>query len=293
VAKTCSHSGEFPTFLRRPVTAPEFLVIFYFCSAAIYWSRIRHSASGDVGLRYNSDDTRGISIEMASSRTLFSYMGLTLLAGALLSNAGQAGADCLKLTTSFKLVDQLIVQSLISKFSEHDLCVQVSHVPADRATLLIEQGQIDGELFRIHDYINEIGEVAVRVEEPIVEGYGLIVGKTKVSQSDTLLAGKPVAMIRGFIWQEKVFPRRSVPVMVEDSKAGMAMLEAGRVSALLIDAISLKILVPEADMFYQRRVTPKMSAYLYLHKRHSQDLPAFTSAIQEWKKEFPANIDGF
>jgi ABC-type amino acid transport substrate-binding protein len=222
---------------------------------------------------------------------MFSYIGLALLAGLLLTNTSQARTDCLKLTTSFKQIDQLIVPSLISKFAEYGLCVEVSHVSADRATLLIEQGQIDGELFRIRDYINEISEVAVRVEEPIVEGYGLIVGKTETSQSDKLLVGKPVAMVRGFIWQERVFPKRSVPVMVEDSKAGFAMLKAGRVSALLIDTISFKLLVSEADKLYQRRVTPKMSAYLYLHNRNAHLLPAFEAAIKGWKKAFPANTD--
>lgn len=217
---------------------------------------------------------------------------LILCTGMVCAATTSASERCLKMVTAYQGGDQLILPSLVNELARNGLCLEVSRAPGSRATVLLRQGQIDGELFRVREYQQEIGDLGVRVPIAIFEAYGLLVTRNTDHLSLEALKGKPVALMRGTLWQERVLPRQSTPVVIDDYDAAFKMLETGRVAGVLIDTLSLKQARHRPDGLETRRVTPKTAAYAYLHRRHEHLVPALARVIRDWKNGFHVKLDG-
>lgn len=226
-------------------------------------------------------------------RQLIKLGRCSAFAGYILASVGQANADCLRLTSSFPHVDHLIIPSVIEAMAQRGLCMEVTHTPGPRATLLLTSGKSDGELFRVAKYGTVVGEDAVMVPSAVLEGFGLIVAKEISAVTPDQIKHGTIATLRGTHWQEGLLPPATKTFQVEDYDAGLTMLDTGRVSALLIDTISFGKIADDPKKYAFRRVTPKMSAYIFLHARHAHLLSKVDAAIRSWKQDFYSNLNGF
>lgn len=214
---------------------------------------------------------------------------LALFAGTTTSVS--ADAPCLKMVSAFQGGDHVILPSLQSALTRHGLCFHVSYVPGNRATVLMREGQIDGELFRVSEYQQELGTVGIRVPTAIFEAHGLLVTLSPSLLALEKMKGKPVAVLRGTLWQQRVLPQHAISVEIDDYKAAFSMLETNRVDGVLIDSLSLIQISKRPANLHTRRVTPKTAAFVYLHHRHKDLVPALDRALQDWKAGFQAKPD--
>ncbi|MBN9671664.1 transporter substrate-binding domain-containing protein [Roseibium aggregatum] len=224
-------------------------------------------------------------------RALFLFLSLTAK-WLLPASTVQAAETCLQFSLSMQNLDPRIAESLQSKLENVGHCIEISKIPPSRATIMMKNAQLDGDLGRVLVYAQTIGDAGVRVPVPIVEGYGLIVSTSADMLSFDRLHGRQIGVLRGYQWHKDLFPPHAFPLVVDDYSAGMKMLETGRIPALLIDSISFSHIEEKPDILYRRSLTPKMSAYLYLHKRHRSLVPRFEAAMREWRADYYAKTGG-
>ncbi|MEP1932805.1 MAG: hypothetical protein ABJJ37_16140 [Roseibium sp.] len=225
----------------------------------------------------------------------YASLARMVLIGSLLiafSTIVQADANCLRLLSIHHELYEKIVPSLQAHLQGAGTCFTVEKVAASRGTLMLKQGKTDGELFRTRQYMSSVEGIAVIVPEAFAEGFGLMVASSQGFLEKESYLGEDIAIVRGVRWQELMVPKESQTVIVEDNDAGLLMLRKKRVSALLIDNVALAPLLEPDDKFAIKRITPKISAHLYLHVRHKDLVPHINQAILEWKTEFYRSVDG-
>lgn len=219
-------------------------------------------------------------------RILFSpVLALLLLFSASLSGPAYT-RDCLNFMAVNFYTFGSIISSLQETFAKSGVCFTVDHAPAPRNSLLLKQGKTDGELFRIPDYQNTIGDAAIMVPEPIIEGYGLLVTKSESVLDEDLANIQGMAVGRGVVWQNYVSLPEAGVSEVGDYASLMTMLRTGRVSAVLIDNVNFTQLKLPKENLFAKRVTPKLQAHLFLHARHTSLLPEINKAIRVWRAEY-------
>lgn len=209
--------------------------------------------------------------------------------GFLTTSVSQAERNCLQISYTMKMMDPRVPLTVTSTLASHGICVNIRKVPASRATVMIKNGQLDGEIGRVSRYGNIVGDMVIRVPVSIGEGYGLIVSISEDLLAFDQLAGLPVGMERGVRWYKSIFPPNAVPVVVDDYAAGLKMLETKRIAALLIDSFSLSRIKTKPTPLFTQQITPELSAYLYLHKKHDGLAKQVENAMREWRKEFYEN----
>jgi len=208
------------------------------------------------------------------------------VSGILTPRFSQAEGNCLQISYTMKMLDPRVPLTVTSKLASRGICVNIRKVPTSRATVMIKNGQLDGEIGRVSRYGDIIGDVVIRIPVSIGEGYGLLVSTSEDLLAFNRLAGLPVGMERGVRWYESFFPPNAVPVIVDDYAAGLKMLETKRIAALLIDSFSLSRISNKPTPLFTQRITPELSAYLYLHKKHAGLVKTVEDAMREWRKEF-------
>ncbi|MEP5625281.1 MAG: transporter substrate-binding domain-containing protein [Hyphomicrobiales bacterium] len=197
----------------------------------------------------------------------------------------RAENPCLQIATHPSILNEIIVPKLQTALQDKGICITITTITAKRATLLLQQGKIDGEAPRVTSYRSKVEGFAVMVPEPFVEGYGLIVTTNKKYLLPDQLLDQNIGVGRGSTWQQVFLPKGVVPVVIDDYKHGLAMLRANRIVGLMIEDINLKNYVDPSEPIHSRRLTPKLSGHLFLHNRHKGLVPAFNQAILDWKKE--------
>ncbi|MEP4767812.1 MAG: transporter substrate-binding domain-containing protein [Roseibium sp.] len=206
--------------------------------------------------------------------------------------AVRAENPCLRIATHPSILNDIIVPRLQSALQDRGICITITTVATKRATLLLQQGKIDGEAPRVKGYRSKVEGFAVMVPEPFVEGYGLIVTTNEKYLLPDQLLDKKIGVGRGSTWQQVFLPKGAVPVVIDDYKHGFAMLRANRIVGLMIEDINLKNYVEPSEAIHSRRLTPKLSGHLFLHTRHKGLVPAFNQAILDWKKEIYVQTKG-
>ncbi|WP_420414303.1 hypothetical protein [Roseibium sp.] len=197
-----------------------------------------------------------------------------------------ADQDCLTILSSFTKTEQQILPSLQAKFAEYEICAKFKFARADEATALLQDNSADGEFLRTSDYQAKVSDFAMMIAEPIVDGHGLLVTGADVLPSFKHLKGKSIGVMHGYVWQEKVFPKDATKSFIQDYKSGLAMLQRGQISGLLIDSLNYSIYKENYGNLQTKQVTAKKYGYLFLHNRHKNLAPQISWAITAWKKEF-------
>jgi hypothetical protein len=219
------------------------------------------------------------------ARNLFPpVFALLLLVGTSLGEPAR-GRDCLNFLAVNSFTFGSIISSLQESFARSGVCFEIDHAPAPRNSLLLRQGKVDGELFRIPDYQNTVGNTAIMVPEPIIEGYGLLVAVSQDGLDENPADIQGMAVGRGVVWQNHVSLPSSGVSEVGDYEALMTMLRTGRVSAVLIDNVNLALLRTPEESLFAKRVTPKLQAHLFLHASQASLLPEIDTAIRVWKEK--------
>lgn len=216
------------------------------------------------------------------------YTGIIALAAGLLlcGSPAHANNECLRIATHPTPAFPHVIRSLTMAFETRDMCLDVQVVATKRASILLQQGKIDGEMFRIPQYLSNVESFAVMVPEPIVEGYGLLVTNTEDDLNEDNLKDADVAIGVGSKWANLFFPNGANKVILDDYEEALTMLRKGRIKGLLIEDLSLREIDLNGVQLPQKRLTPKLTGHLFLHESRIDQLPEISRLISEWKKDF-------
>lgn len=204
----------------------------------------------------------------------------------LLPVPASADSNCLTILSPLTGAERQVIPSLKATLAEYEICMDFKFADSTAATGMLEDRSADGEFLRTSDYQAKVGDFAMIVDEPLVEGYGLLVTRPDQTPSFRDLKGKAVGVRRGFIWQEKVFPDSVTKTFIDDYETGLTLLQMGQISGLLIDSLNYSALKSGFESFQSKRVTAKRYGHIYLHSRHENLVPQLSWAISAWKKDY-------
>lgn len=202
----------------------------------------------------------------------------------LCSNAA-ADQNCLKFIAPDLLFYENFIPSIQKSFEASGICFMATYVEPVRATLILQKGHVDGELARVPDYQSLAGEDIVMVSEPILDGYGMLVAKSVEHLSLASEAPGEIAAGVGTAWHDRLELPKNRLIYLDNYESALQMLEKGRVSAVLIDSLSLMTLRKPDEKLVSKRLTPKTTGHLFVHKRLEDRLHEFNAAIRKWKSE--------
>ncbi|WP_420340252.1 hypothetical protein [Roseibium sp.] len=221
-------------------------------------------------------------------------IALVFIAFTQLFPANKSYADkdkCLIFASNNVNIFDNMSQSIITTFEGFNICIEVTYVDAHRTSLLLNQGKIDGEFFRIEDYQTVVGENAIMVPVPMIEGYGMIVAQSEEDLSLDPARPEQIAAGLATVWHRLATLPENRLTNIEDYKSGFQMLYKGRVAAVLVDSVSFMMLKDPNEKHYSKRLTPITPAFLYIHKRHTDKIPVLIAAIRKWKKDHQIEED--
>lgn len=202
-----------------------------------------------------------------------------------------AEQSCLKFIAPDIIFYEKFIPSIQRSFKAAGLCFTAFYVEATRAPLILQKGEVDGELVRVPDYLSVVGDQIVMVPEPIVEGYGMLVARSNDQLSLDQITGGDIAVGIGAVWHDMLKLPENRLIYLESYESALQMLEKGRVSAVLIDNINFRGLRNPNEEFFTKRLTPKTAAHLFVHKRHENKLQKFNAAILKWKSDQTSDDD--
>jgi len=205
--------------------------------------------------------------------------------GVTLTPVVHAEDNCLLILSSLTPMEKMLIPSLETAFASNGICLNIEYAPPKRATVMLRDGQADGEMMKVADYQAELGAAAFAVSEPLMSGFGLLVTKGLDPQSPDELQGQWIAAIDGYQWHLDILPNDATLISIETYEAGLKMLETGRISGLFIDSVHFANHTEEGHGFSALKVTPKISGYLYLHTRHRKLSEPVAKIIKTWKAD--------
>jgi len=210
---------------------------------------------------------------------LFTFLSLFV---GITSFAIPAKADCLQLTaeTVFQQYTE-IVDNLVILLNENDICAEVSYLPSKRATTMLKNGEVDGEIGRISFYNDQVGETAIMVPTPLYSSSGLLISRHQNLNSIAEYKGL-LGIVRGWTWMEQVAKEFDQDRIIKvDTLDNLYLLyQKGRVDAIL----GLVDMLDEYKMQHEPSVlaTTILTYHLWLAKKNSQLLPKIDKIIESY-----------
>ncbi|MGM0570296.1 hypothetical protein [Marinobacter sp.] len=214
---------------------------------------------------------------------------LTLLLGT--SNAAIAETADLPDDLQFAVIfdvpgTTLAVQLLAAAYDNLGIVLTTREVPSRRALMMADNGQVDGDLFRIAEVGDRYPNL-VRVPYPLLEAKLHAVSRFP---GDRLLVGngdwKPrVAVRRGVLIAEQTAEDLGMVLVHADSYQQMqALLDWGRVDLALVS--SIESLSPLDDERWDHlHIIPepvtRFTLYHYLHRRHANLAEPLAKALEQ------------
>lgn len=214
-------------------------------------------------------------------------VALVLSVGVALAAPGLGRAlasDCLVFGRAFDEQDvsgRLLSENIMLALNTVGICVTASPLPGKRIQQALMQGEIDGEFVRVRSYAKGVGDIAVFVEEPVVEGVGFIVARDAAVKSPEDLGSKPLGTLRGYVWQEEVVPDSTRIALANSYEQLAQMFVNGRVAAILIDEYNLERF-PELEP-WPRTAIARLDAYIVLHKSKAVFREPISQALRFYK----------
>lgn len=181
-------------------------------------------------------------------------------------------------------------------FRRLDTPVEIVIVPLQRLTVLLDLGQIDGDIARVHGYAAAHPQ-AVRVEEPIYTmGWGLYTLEPSLTAARPAdLAGSPLraGYLRGVaICETKLkeqLPAEQV-VSLNTEEQALGMMQGGRLDVYCGSEYSMLDLSfsPQFRSVKPRmlmRLRESMPLHPYLHRRWAGLAPRLAAVIKQMRDE--------
>lgn len=198
-------------------------------------------------------------------------------------SVGHANA-CLKFGIEYTQIVRLVGAHLQQALKNSDLCIEFHFLPAPHIISGLRKGLIDGDIVRVSSYDKKVGDMIVKVPEPLVNADGLLVTFDSEVQTVADLAGKRLGIRQDFIWHQEATAGIDLhKVSANDEKTLVNMLLAKRVDAILLNSVSIKgyeALLKGAHV----RVIANRSVFVWLHKGKSTYSQAINDLLVDYKK---------
>jgi len=173
-------------------------------------------------------------------------------------------------------------------FRRAGLRVELVRLPAERALLLANSGQIDGEIVRVGGLEAQYGNL-LRVPEAIAD-----VGFSAFSRDPTIRADfesfkrRPVGLIRGWKIYEQAMAGSSQVVTAADPAQLFRLLELGRIDVALYErtlGVALAMSLGLSDVHRLEPVLAERDVYTYLNRKHAALVPGLAGALRAMKRD--------
>lgn len=224
---------------------------------------------------------------------------LTMLAHA--HSAYAQVLPSLKIVTLVNPAEKPALFSLFEKINTeicrrmHYSCT-LSYAPPARAAAMVETGEMDGENYRIFDFLKDGRNPRhVRVDAPLYVATFMAWGKPlapKVSSWQDLIALDREVI---YLFGSKIVTNRIGEVMgkklqiTHSVESGLNMLIANRASYFIgTDGLSIENKIKELQLqnaIVNRGVVEKADTYMYLNEKHSALVPKMKEAIEQMRKD--------
>lgn len=167
-------------------------------------------------------------------------------------------------------------------------------VPAKRASLLSNSGEVDGEFIRVKSYQNKVPNL-IRVDEAILDltfsAYSIDKDHSIINWQDLKTFNYRVGTMRGIRKIEEMLEKYVINDYIaytENDVQGFGQLLKGRID-IYINAESFVYFTllkpPYNSKIVNVGTLEKSHHYLYLHNKHRLLIPLFNKVITEMKKE--------
>lgn len=168
--------------------------------------------------------------------------------------------------------------------------------PGARLTLLVDRGELDGDVARVGNYGSQHPQ-QLRVDEPVIRGrLALYAASANVQVPDlAALETAPYNLVhvRGAVACDRVLAQGGGHLRrteVESDEQALTMLLAGRVDLYCTTDAEMMALLSQPR--YREWPVPRRLLvvgttpyYLYLHRRHAALVPALAAALKQMRAE--------
>lgn len=194
-----------------------------------------------------------------------------------------------------------IEQQLSEAYQALGYQLHIQYLPAERSLKMSNNGQFDGELFRIAAITEQYPQlVQVPVAIAQIELYAIV----KTERSNEFSNWQHNEQLRiGFVRGFKMAERYQVaghPIVVNTTRQAVRMLQQGKIDLLLEDLLSLREVTKGAEHQAGLSLLPKPLAsqplFHFVHQQHRALVPALSQQLQRQlagkKRKKSASVNG-
>lgn len=207
------------------------------------------------------------------------WFACLLFAFFLLSKPVQAEGTCLVFGVPNHARHIELTNIISAAFDQAGICHQIKYAPSKRLTLLLKNGQIDGEFIRTMDYGAVVGDIAAPIDFPILTVPGVLITKYKNVRSLYDVEGDAVAIVRGHQWAVNEVAHLGNVMEVSDFNQLPELLGKDRIVGFLANEASWSEYKDKYPGFYTSFVR-NLSAYIWLLRTHKDQEAKIIEALK-------------
>lgn len=203
-----------------------------------------------------------------------------LLLAALVPFWGASAADCLKIgVASGALTSAAVARITDEIFIAAGSCAEIVSAPSNRLTALTDSDGLDGEAFKITDYIEAHDLLAVPTAVQHLTGALFWPGDAPEPAGP----GATIGVILGQIWPRRAAQEQGAAYFeVRGYDQMIEMTRSGRLQGFMMAAEGLEYLRPRYDYLggYKSKKVADIPLHLAVKRRHAALIPALDNAIR-------------
>jgi polar amino acid transport system substrate-binding protein len=174
-----------------------------------------------------------------------------------------------------------IIEKLVDVFESSGYEITINYLPSKRSIMLMNEGNIDGDLIRVANYDDLVGD-SIRIEPAIVVArlYAIVSVHSNINTVQEL-QNKSLAIIRGIIIGETIASTYNIQDIHEfnSTEAMFGFIARGRADFTIFGLESANQIISDLHLSHQLKILQEpileIPYYLWLHAKHeniSKDL---------------------
>lgn len=179
-----------------------------------------------------------------------------------------------------------LAQDLDIALAQASICAEFEVMPVPRASVLLLEGAVTGEVARIPAYADKVGHVAIRVEPPLYMAKGMLGTLDRDIRRLEDARHLRVGYVRGINWEETLVASMPLASASDNRASLMRQLIEGRLDAVLFSLPGATAI--EAQIKNMRMIeAAHLEMSVYLHRDHADKAAAVSAAIAAYDRPQP------
>ena len=201
---------------------------------------------------------------------------------AIMTTAGRAADNCINLATREAEVHISAAKQVSKALDAANICHKTRFLPGNRLQQSLIDGEIDGDMGRIMNYGEQVGDIAIMVEEPVVRITGLFISRKNEKRTLDEMRAEPIGAIANTQWAETKL-QQHVDVMHAKSVIQLIrLMEHERISGFLIDDFVWHTVQKDYPDLQMNRVV-EINIYMWLRKEKADFAQPIAEALRAFK----------